>query len=497
LQPLSLNTRFRDYLLLFLGCVLFHILGSWSLPLIDRDEPRFAEASREMRERQDYIVPYFNNQYRFDKPPLTYWAQVASYRVFGENDFAARFPSAIAAALTALVIFAWGSRLAGGAPGFAAAIMFTLSQQTFIHAKAAVADMWLVLFMTVAAWSGYEWLAIASKRPTLNVQRSTSNTLWWLILFVAVALAFLAKGPIALLSLIPVIWVITRKSHRKYWLPLVGGVLITFGTISLWAVPALIQTHGEFLRVGIGRHVIGRSIGAMEGHGAKSFGLYLLLLPLYFVAVFLSFFPWSIKLPWLFNRVRKRPDTVDLYLVGGIASVFGVFTLVATKLPHYTLPAFPLISLLLARHWLSADANEQTRHNFVRFKRIAAATATSWIILAILLPPLLTPYSPSYTLFRSARDDLRPDMEFGTVGFNEPSLVWYFRSRVNGFVTPLTQRNAQEFVSRPGPRFIILPANEANIALQESSVHWQRFRATGFNVPKGKKVDLILLLRSE
>ncbi len=101
------------YAILFFACVLFHILGTWSLPLIDRDEPRFAEASREMIERGNYIVPYFNNQLRLDKPPLTYWAQVASYHIFGENDFAARFPSAIAAALTAILIFAWGRRMGG------------------------------------------------------------------------------------------------------------------------------------------------------------------------------------------------------------------------------------------------------------------------------------------------------------------------------------------------------------------------------------------------
>src|SRR5437660_1933923 len=94
--------------LLFAGCVLFHIVGTWSLPLIDRDEPRFAEASREMIERADYVVPYFNNQLRLVKPPLAYWAQAVSYRVFGENDFAARLPSVVAAALTVLLIFARG-----------------------------------------------------------------------------------------------------------------------------------------------------------------------------------------------------------------------------------------------------------------------------------------------------------------------------------------------------------------------------------------------------
>src|SRR6266446_8140738 len=157
-----INSSKGQYAILFFGCILFHMVGTWSIPLIDRDEPRFAEASREMIERGDYIVPHFNNQLRLDKPPLAYWAQVASYRVFGESDFAARFPSAVAAALTALTIFAWGSRLPspqrvsvseardnGAQVGWWAAIIFTLSLQTFLHAKAAVADMWLVLFMTL------------------------------------------------------------------------------------------------------------------------------------------------------------------------------------------------------------------------------------------------------------------------------------------------------------------------------------------------------------
>ena len=61
-------------------------------PLVDRDEPRFAEASREMIERGDYVVPYFNNRYRFDKPPLTYWFQVASFRALGKIRLPLGFP---------------------------------------------------------------------------------------------------------------------------------------------------------------------------------------------------------------------------------------------------------------------------------------------------------------------------------------------------------------------------------------------------------------------
>jgi len=177
----------RNYIVLFLGCLLFHVAGTWSLPLIDRDEPRFAEAAREMRERGDYIVPYFNNQFRFDKPPLTYWSQVASYRFFGENDFAARFPTAVAAALVALLLFSWGKRVRDERAGWWAAIIFTLSLQTFIHGKAAVADIWLVLFVTLAHWAGWELLkantehrtslrAVGSTKPEANIERRISNS---------------------------------------------------------------------------------------------------------------------------------------------------------------------------------------------------------------------------------------------------------------------------------------------------------------------------------
>src|SRR4029077_11824942 len=129
--------------LFFIGCVAFHIVGTWSVPLIDRDEPRFAEASREMTEDGDFVVPHFNNQLRLDKPPLAYWAQIVSYKIFGENDFAARFPSTIAAALVAICIFGWGTRIGTERAGLWAAVIFTLSLQVFLHAKAAVADMWL------------------------------------------------------------------------------------------------------------------------------------------------------------------------------------------------------------------------------------------------------------------------------------------------------------------------------------------------------------------
>jgi 4-amino-4-deoxy-L-arabinose transferase-like glycosyltransferase len=497
------------YAILFFACVLFHILGTWSLPLIDRDEPRFAEASREMIERGNYVVPYFDNQLRLDKPPLTYWVQVASYYIFGENDFAARFPSSIAAALTALLIFAWGRRTGEEKVGWWAAIIFTLSLQTFIHAKAAVADMWLVLFVTLATWAGYELF----QRPTLHQGAAVSRPPWaswkwhFLVFYVALALGFLAKGPIAwtpLLTLAAVI-IYTQDWQAVRRFKIVRGILLTLVMVALWGIPALIQTNGEFFTVGIGRHVVSRSFMTLEGHGASSLGMYVLLLPFYFVTIFISFFPWSVKLPWLIRKLwRNRKAEVDIrgysgrrldvYLLSGIAIIFVIFTLVSTKLPHYTLPAFPLLSLLLARHWHQGAVVESRRSSFAR---IAGATACVWIAITLAVPPIAARFFPAYQLFEVSRTSLQPNMHFAAVEFQEPSLVWYFRSRVEGFLTPLNKRRAFQFMNEPDPRFVVLPTPLAGELFANPPATWQFFTVNGFNIAKGKRVDLTLVLKPE
>jgi 4-amino-4-deoxy-L-arabinose transferase-like glycosyltransferase len=497
----------RNYALLFFGCALFHLAGTWTLPLVDRDEPRFAEASREMIERGDYVVPYFNNHLRFDKPPLTYWTQAASYKIFGENDFAARFPSAIAAAFVALSIFAWGARIGGNRVGWWAAIVFTLSLQTFLHAKAAVADMWLVLFVTIAHWGGYELIGFSAERPTSNsegveagaLSRGT-NQVWWWSFYLSLAFAFLTKGPIGWTPLATVaatkLFLQDPSLARRF--KFVRGILVMLAVSALWGIPALVRTHGEFFTIGIGRHVIGRSFGAMEGHGGNSLGVYLLLLPFYFVTIFASFLPWSIKLPSLTQQLWQKPktavgdrgyntrDKIDIYLLVGVAIIFVVFSLVKTKLPHYTLPAFPLLSLLFARHCVG---NERF------WKRCAIVTACVYLAVAFVAAPFVARFFPAAQLYRESRDYLRPEMEFGAVDYNEPSLVWNFRSGIKGWMTMLTADNAASFMEKGGPRFVVMPTELATKLFPTPPSGWKTFSASGLNIAKGKRADLTLVLK--
>jgi len=273
--------------------------------------------------------------------------------------------------------------------------------------------------------------------------------------------------------------------------------------VALWGIPALIQTRGEFFTIGIGRHVVSRSFTTLEGHGASSLGMYVLLLPFYFVTVFVSFLPWSIKLPWLVRKlwptrtsgiVDPAYKVIDIYLLAGAAIIFAIFTLVSTKLPHYTLPAFPLLALLLARHWQQQVTNESGRSPFAR---IAMATACGWIIIALAVPPMVARFFPAYQLFQASRATLQPNMQFAAVEFQEPSLVWYFRSRVRGFLTPLKKRTAAEFMSEAGPRFIVLPTRVAGEIFANPPTSWRFFTVSGFNIAKGKRVDLTLVLKAE
>src|SRR3954464_8462922 len=89
-------------LILAAGCV--YLLGNDRVPLWDRDEPRNAQAARQMLTSGDWVVPRFLDKVRTAKPPFTAWCQASAMWVLGQNSFAARLPSALAMTLTLIVL---------------------------------------------------------------------------------------------------------------------------------------------------------------------------------------------------------------------------------------------------------------------------------------------------------------------------------------------------------------------------------------------------------
>ena len=118
---------------------------------------------------------------------------------------------------------------------------------------------------------------------------------WWLMFYVSLGLGFLAKGPLAWLPIGGLLLgrCLMPAAFRLKPLEMLAGLILSLLIVSAWGIPALVATNGEFFRIGIGRHVVQRSVGVLEGHGGKNIVSYVVSLPLYLVTFFFSFFPWA------------------------------------------------------------------------------------------------------------------------------------------------------------------------------------------------------------
>ncbi len=468
-------------LVILLGLAL-NLSGAWLLPLIDRDEPRFAEASREMRQDHDYVVPSFNGAPRYDKPPIIYWAQVLAFRWLGETPLAARLPSAVFATATALLVFFWTRRLAPARTALAAAVMLLTSVQMAIHGRLAVADLAMVFFFTAACWSGWE----------LTRPAAAHRGKWWLFFYVSLALGFLAKGPVAWLPLAGLLLGRWRRPHQFILPPwgVAGGMLLNLALVGLWGIPALLRTHGEFMRVGLGEHVLYRSFGVMDGHGASGLAGWILLSPLFLVTFFFSFFPWALHVPRGLHRwwPNRQSDTIGWYLLIQAAVVFVIFSVVRTKLPHYTLPALPCLAIWLAR--LAGDG-VLPRLKVARTASLMAALITGTALtLGLTLPPLFI----NHELFEKARPQLQPGMRLANVQYTEPGVVWEFRQVITNHMENLEAEAGIQFIQQPHPAVLVMPTAffETNRARWPDNLIM--VQAQGYNWSKRSRLDLTALI---
>jgi 4-amino-4-deoxy-L-arabinose transferase-like glycosyltransferase len=443
--------------LLFFGAAVLYSLGNWCLPLIDRDEPRFAEASREMRQSGDFLVPTLNHEYRFDKPPLIYWCQVLAYDFLGENDFAARLPSVIFGALTAVATAMYSSRIFGSRIGLWSGILFATSLQVFIHSRAAVADMPLVFFFLIATWAEWERL------------RNPESVFWWWAFYLSLGLGFLAKGPIALL---PVFFAPAQAllNHSPYrFRSAFHGVIVVLIVVGLWGVPALIATHGEYLKIGIGKHVLQRSFQPMESHGMAGVGGYLLFLPYYLVVSFFSFFPWCLFLPGCAKRLWAHREPDENYLLGPILIVLVVFTLIQTKLPHYVLPAYPMLAMLVARQV------ERSRWA----QPILAATLIAYLLIALVGFRVIEPEFLSKRIAQTALPFITAETRTASCNYDEQSLIWYLREKTRAFHLRLDSAQVTDFMHQPGPALCVL--NEESVDQIHLDPRWRVLKVSGHN----------------
>jgi 4-amino-4-deoxy-L-arabinose transferase-like glycosyltransferase len=333
-EPELAQLRLAQAALVLVVALTLNLAGNSRVGLWDRDEPRYATCTREMRESGDWIHPTFNAEPRYHKPILIYWLMLAGTALGGDNPFGARLISSLAGAATCVLVWAWGRRMFGPKIGVLAGLILATAPIMVAESKLATTDATLTFFLVGCQFALWELSHRDSPRAAAA---------FWICL----ALSMLTKGPVGLAlvgmaSLFgrfcgasPVSW------KRLHWrVGLLGFALIT----APWFIAIAFVSKGEFYRVAVGFHIVQRVAAELEEHGAFV-GYY----PLTTLGVF---YPWSALLPtalaMAWSKRKENPDFA--YLLGWVVGPLVLLECVRTKLVHYYLPAYPACALLGA--WL-------------------------------------------------------------------------------------------------------------------------------------------------
>jgi 4-amino-4-deoxy-L-arabinose transferase-like glycosyltransferase len=340
--------------------------------LWDIDEGKNAEAAREMLDADNWIVPTFNYEPRFEKPVLLYWLQIAAFKCFGINEFAVRLPCALACCLAGLAVYELGRAMFDAGTGLLAGLILSSMALPCASARFANPDAILCLFTLLTLT--FFWLGF-----------SRSRTGWLAAGGISTGFAFLAKGPVGLIMPALVAISFLAWSRRLGFLKsraLAWATLAFVVTALPWYVWVAIETRGAFLRAFFLKENAGRFFAPMEHHGGPPY--------YYLIVLLVGLAPWSIFLaPVVWYSLAKRAPTDSqrtdewqltrsqqsrrLSLVTGhsaaacpeadsnclplcyrylwcwVVVYLVLFSIANTKLPNYILPMYPPAALLTAR----------------------------------------------------------------------------------------------------------------------------------------------------
>lgn len=346
---------------LVLGCLtLFLLLPGVQLGYWDRDEAEYAGVAHGMAQSGDFLVPRLFGKLYPDKPPLSEWLSALDFRLLGETEISGRLPHILLAVGSCVLIFLIGNRLFGLRKGALASLVFATSFLFIIYGRLFLTDSALVFFT----------LLTVSCLLTLLEERGKLFTV--LTGGAALGFALLAKGPIAYLG--PCLFLGGYSLARRGISLRVGkrlaGVFAVSAMVSFpWFLWTARETGGESLTTFLLRENLNRFLHPMEGHDGAI---------LYFLVILaFGFFPWSgLLLAVKKSAFRRDPVRWGLFAWGG--GVLAFFSLSATKLPHYLLPALPAFALLLA------DTFDADSHNEIRLFAWATALAGLLLFLGVL-----------------------------------------------------------------------------------------------------------------
>jgi len=395
-SPLKISAQ---HLTALLWLVLMAV-ALYARPLMPVDETRYLAVAWDMWLDGNYLVPHLNGTAYSDKPPLLFWLMNAGWWVFGVNEWWPR----LVAPLFGLASLYLTARLADALwPGerlIRETVPLILFASLFwtLFTSLTMFDMMLAVFTLLGILGMLKVWRLGDKSG-------------WVMLILAIGFGALAKGPAILLHLLPVAftapWWAPKLSQTPdnpivSWRQWYVGVLVSvvLGTVIglAWAIPAGMSGGEEY------RNAIfwGQSAGRIVNSFAHQRGWwwYLMIIPVMLL-------PWTIWPP--FWRALKRRQTG--FLDGGVRLCvvwFGfalvVFSLISGKQPHYLLPEFPVLALVIARGVFSKRVDTQVRQTdgllpgLMAVILIAAAFVTPWVSLSDRMRGMVDLASPFWML---------------------------------------------------------------------------------------------------
>jgi len=311
------------------------LVGLGRLPLLDPDEGRYARTAQEMGERGDLVVPHFEGVPRLQKPVLFYWLEMASFAIFGQNAWAARLPSALAALGTLLWVHAFARPRLGDRAALAACAILATTPLFFAFARTASTDMTLTFFVFGATVSLYAGI-VEPSRPVRHL----------VVAGLCLGLGVLTKGPVAMIF--PAFAIPAAALARKRAPITIAGratavAWIMIAVVAPWL--ALLLRRVEFADILEiwRRETVERVAQGLDHPESPAY---------YFLTFPATFFPWTALLPFALVATARRLRTgagLAPFLLAWFCGAFAFFSLGSGKLDAYLLPIAPAAALLIAR----------------------------------------------------------------------------------------------------------------------------------------------------
>ena len=321
--------RLKLVKLLFLIFVVFNIgLGSYGLA--ETSEARYAEISREMVTSGDYFHPTLLNIKHYHKPPLTYYITSLGYKIFGINEYGARFFLGIALILQILLVYKIAELLLNDKQkAYSAALIYSTFPVVLIAARNLTTDAYLVTFVL---WSIHLWVKFKKQNKKLFLYG----------FFIAMGLAFLNKGPVGFIPAL--IFIVCYKYFNKekvnFSINIFLGIILMLGISASWFIEIIVKDDKVWNYL-IHEQIVNRATNADQFHRTQPFWYYLALAPalgLPWLIFIISMFTKNVKKDW------KNKDVLNVVILSS-GYLFILFSLFSSKLILYILPMFPFLAI--------------------------------------------------------------------------------------------------------------------------------------------------------